>query len=129
MLCFNLTMTSPDTSPENPHVLSFSNEPLEVKAELTLNHPEMENLTPEDRTLLEKLLRAEVYTFALALHVRKGIDPINWRNHIISTLDDIHESIFNLEGELPQGFIANILGLDIALPPYEDKLRKMPAVA
>ncbi len=122
-------MTSPATSPENPHVLVFQNEPLGVHAELTINHSGMDHLSSEDRTLLAKLLGAEAYIFALALHVRDGMDPIDWRNHIISTLDGIHESIFNLEGDLPQGFIARTLGLDIEVPPYEAKLSEVSAVA
>lgn len=123
-------MASPEDTPANPHVLSFSNDTLGIHAEVTINHPEMERLSPEDRALLEKLLRAEVYTFALMLHTREdGVRIPEWRNQGVKLLDDIHETIFNLEGDLPRDFMRRMLGLDIEVPPYEDELAQRRATS
>ncbi len=122
-------MATPDTFPENPHLISFGNDQLGVRAEVTLAHPTMETLSPEDRGLLGKLFRTEAYALAMALHVREEMSDADWRNAIINMIDGHHEGIFELEGNLPQRFLAKILGIDIEMPPYEEGLHVVTKTA
>lgn len=122
-------MATPEDTLENSHALSFQNNQLGVRAELIIDHPGMEQLSPEDRGSLERLLAAASYTFTLLVHVKPEMRPADWRNQGRKLLDDIHETIFDLEGGLPQGFMRGMLGLDIEVPPYEEEPGQISRIA
>lgn len=119
-------MTSLESSPEDLHRILVSNEQLGVNMELTLNHPAIEILDPQDKELLEKLLRAEAYTFAMLILVKEDMPTAEWRNGIIHAIDDQHETVFNPEGYLPQRYLAAFTGWDIEKPAYERELHEIP---
>jgi len=93
--------------------------------ELTLTHPVMEKLEPGDREFLERLLRVEAYTFAILSIVRESIPNVSWRNSIIGAMEDQLDSASNLNGYLPDLFLAKVVGLDIEQPPYENELHAL----
>lgn len=117
-------MVSPDTSPENPHIISFSNDQLGVNIEVNLNDPAMETLDPVERELLTRLVRAEAYTLTILMQVKDKMPDHEWRNSIRHAINNQREDVFEAEGYLPR--LAEFLGLDIEPPPYEQEIRQIP---
>ena len=118
-------MASPDRAPEDPHVISFSNEQIGVSIELTLGHSAMETLETVDRELMERLLRSQAYTFAVLMMVKKDLPDHEWRNTLIRAINDQRESVYEPENYLPR--LAEFLGLDIETPPYLSEIHQLPA--
>lgn len=120
-------MASPDTSPENPHRIFFSNETLGVSIEINLAHPGMENLEPRDRELLETLVRAEAYTLAITLQAKETMPHHEWRNNLIHGIDDQFERVYFPEEYLPFNFLSQILGFNLVKPSLEPEIRELPS--
>lgn len=120
-------MVSPDRFPENPHIISFSNQPLGIHTEINIDSPVMEQLPPEDRVLLEKLVVAQSYSLALLIKTREcGIDRPSWRNHIIDLLHETDDITSNIDAEIDHKQVANLLGVNLEVPPsYEQELHSI----
>lgn len=120
-------MTTRDSSVENPHRISFSSEPLGIHTEVTIDSPVMDQLQPEERELLGKLIASESYTLALLMKAREDqLNPITWQRHILAMLDGLSESTSEIDAEINYKKVASLLGVDLSIPSFEPEIHEIP---
>lgn len=102
------------SSPDNPRLISFTDDRLKVEVTVNFNRPEIDNLTPEQRALFEEVVRTQTLVLSLALMLKPDIDSApepktSWEDHLKGIIDNTRETIWDLEGEINDGNLSERL--------------------